>query len=492
MSINYTLKTWKTACMLLAFQLAAGQTMAQAPANDNCSGAITIVPSSDAACTGLVSGSGLNATMSANTPSCEQEAATGDVWYSFTATATFHKATLSGITATNANAIYYYYLMTAYSGTCSGLTETACEYGLNLGGASADLELNLSGLTVGQTYYIQVSGDGAYDASFNNVTSSLNFSLCLTSPPPPVPPANDECAAAIAIMGTSATITGNNTIATESMPESTCGSTDVANDVWFTFTPTATGNVTIDIDQSNVDIIAEVLSGTCGALSTVTCTDDSYPLTVAATAGVTYYLRVYGYYAGEGAFDITFGGVPLPVTGSRLSGIVKNNRTQLAWSTFGEQHNKGFMVQRSADGKNFRNAAWVESKAEQGNSTYTFNYTFTDPEILSGTVYYRLQQTDIDGKISLSNTLQLEAGKDASFALVAAPNPVSDKLVLTASGKQGDNAIVTVADITGKQVKAVAVTGSATEIDMSSLSPGMYLLLYRDDNNVQTIKINKQ
>lgn len=492
MNKNYTMKSWKLACFLMIFQLSAGQAMAQAPVNDECSGAINVVPGSDATCTAPVTGSGLDATMSANTPSCQQSTATHDVWYSFTATGTFHKATLSNITATNTNAIYYYYLMTAYSGTCTGLTETACQAKLNLGGTSPDIQLNLSGLTIGETYYIQISADAAYDASFNTVDNAINFSLCLTSPPPPVPPANDECAAAIAIMGTNATLSGDNTLATESMPESNCSSGGVANDVWFTFTPAATGDVTINIDQTNVDVVAEVLSGACGTLSTVTCTDDGYPLTVAVTAGVTYYLRVYGYDAAEGEFDLTFGGVALPVTGSKLSGTIKDSRAQLAWSTFSEQNNKGFTVQRSADGSTFRNTGWVESKATKGNSTHTLNYTFRDPEAATGTIYYRLQQTDIDGKTAYSNILRLSAGNDASFAVVAVPNPVSDKLVLTTLGTPGSNAMVSVTDVTGKLVKTVAVSGSEMEIDMSSLSRGMYLIRYHDDKYVQTIKINKQ
>jgi hypothetical protein len=492
MKKNYTMKAWKTARILLAFQLSAGLAMAQAPANDDCSGAITLTPSSDAVCTAPVTGSGLNATMSAQTPSCALFTATSDVWYSFTASATFHKAILSNISATNTNASYYYYLITAYSGTCSGLTEIAGDYEFNVGSTASGPDLNLSGLTIGQTYYIQISGDNAYDANFNIVSNSINFSLCLTSPPPLVLPVNDDCTGAIAIMGTSATITGNNTNATQTMPQSTCGSTNVANDIWYSFTPTATGNVTIDINQSDVDVIAEVLSGICGTLSSVTCTDDSYPLTVPVTAGVTYYLRVYGFNEEEGSFDVTFGGVALPVTGSKLSGTVQNNRAALVWSTFSEHNNKGFMIQRSADGRTFRNAGWVESKAPRGNSTNTLNYSFSDGEAITGTTYYKLQQTDIDGKTTWSDILPLSAGNDASFTVVAAPNPVSQKLSLTTLGTQGRNATISVADITGKQVKTIVVTGNETEIDMSSLSRGMYLIRYHDDNHIQTIKVTRQ
>ena len=150
------------------------------------------------------------------------------------------------------------------------------------------------------------------------------------------------------------------------------------------------------------------------------------------------------------------------------------------------------MIQRSADGRTFRNAGWVESKAPRGNSTNTLNYSFSDGEAITGTTYYKLQQTDIDGKTTWSDILPLSAGNDASFTVLAAPNPVSQKLSLTTLGTQGRNATISVADITGKQVKTIVVTGNETEIDMSSLSRGMYLIRYQDDNHIQTIKVTRQ
>lgn len=460
------------------------------PANDACNGAITLVPSNDLACTAPVAGSTLDATTSYPTPSCYFGVA-NDVWYSFTATATAHRVQLSNVVPKNPDALHYDYFLTVYSGNCGSLTEMACNYAQVTGNAPSFKNLTASGLTIGQTYYVRVTSGAGYDNAFFWLENNIDFEVCVGMAPPP--PANDECAGAIPVMGANTVITGDNTDATSSMPQSSCSSGSPANDVWFTFTPAATGNMTIDISEGNMDVVAQIFSGSCGALSSIDCTDYGFPWTVPVTANTTYYLRVYGYFGNSvGTFDISFGGTVLPVTGGKLSGTTRNGRAFLTWSTFTEQNNKGFVVQRSADGKDFHNVGWVKSNAAQGNSTQALSYVFSDPEALAATAYYRLQQTDIDGRTTTSNTIQLAPGNAASFMLTASPNPVKDRLLITTPGAQSPGASLSLIDLTGKTLKAQAVTGSETAIDMNSLPGGLYFVRYQDDSRCQTIRICKE
>lgn len=491
MKRTYITNACKEIAICLVLGMTAGHAMAQAPANDDCSGAISVTASANPTCSNPVSGSGQNATMSSTIPSCNQGSAAADLWYSFTATAAFHRVDLSNVVATNPDAQIYGFTAAAYSGSCGALTGIACSSAFGSAGAPADMGLVLSGLTIGQTYYVQVSADASFDTSFNSVNTAISFDLCITSPSQP---ANDECSGAVVVTGTGAVVNGNNVNATQSMAGSTCtaGSNSIANDVWYSFTADATGNITITIDQTNIAAVAEVFSGACGSLSSIDCSDTG-TITFAATANATYYMRVYGSGATEGIFDLTFSGVPLPVTGGKLKGAVKHGRAELAWSTFSEQHNRGFTVQRSANGKAFRDIAWVGSKAANGNSKNTLHYAFTDQQAIQGTVYYRLQQTDIDGKTTWSSVLPLSAGEDAAFAVVAAPNPVKNKVALTILGTQSGNAAVAVTDITGKLVlQSMPLTGAVTELDMSALPQGLYLVRYHDDKHRQTIKVSKQ
>ena len=125
---------------------------------------------------------------------------------------------------------------------------------------------------------------------------------------PIAPPANDDCSGAIALVVDDAPISGNLLNATEW--QSFGCSSFTFYDVWYSFTASRTGTyeveVTTDID---LDVVLEVFSGNCNNLLSVNCDDSmvrgSEYITVNATAGQTYYIRVYEY-DGEGTNPAEF------------------------------------------------------------------------------------------------------------------------------------------------------------------------------------------
>lgn len=86
----------------------------------------------------------------------------------------------------------------------------------------------------------------------------------------------------------------------------------------------------------------------------------------------------------------------LPVELLYFKPVVKDGTVVLNWSTGSETNNDYFTIERSLDGYN-----WVSilSIRGQGNSTKKSVYELYDRVFgLSGIVYYRLSQTDYDGK----------------------------------------------------------------------------------------------
>ena len=136
-------------------------------ANDNCSGAITLTPQG-ATCTTPTSGSTLNATQSQ--AGC-QGTADDDVWYQFVATATAHNVTVTGAASFDA-------VLQVFIGSCAGLTSLACR---DAGGSGGNEVATLTGLTVGATYYARVYH------YFSTVSSTPTFTICVTTPTPPMP-----------------------------------------------------------------------------------------------------------------------------------------------------------------------------------------------------------------------------------------------------------------------------------------------------------------
>ena len=98
---------------------------------------------------------------------------------------------------------------------------------------------------------------------------------------------------------------------------------------------------------------------------------------------------------------------------------------EVKWTTASEINNDYFSVQRSLDGFNFIEIGRVRGA---GNSTILLDYTFTDEHPYHGTSYYRLKQTDYDGKSETFNIVSVnlkEKLNDINEVHIY-PNPFSD------------------------------------------------------------------
>jgi hypothetical protein len=87
-----------------------------------------------------------------------------------------------------------------------------------------------------------------------------------------------------------------------------------------------------------------------------------------------------------------------------------NNKVDLKWTTEMETNLSHIMVEKSIDGKNFKEAALVFT---YGNTTAKSEYSFADniSKIKSGAVYYRLRIVDVDGTTQYSDTRIIEISK---------------------------------------------------------------------------------
>lgn len=87
-----------------------------------------------------------------------------------------------------------------------------------------------------------------------------------------------------------------------------CGS--MGPDVWYSFTAPASGSINIQTSAGSIsDGVMALYSGTCGAFTQITCSDDAVGLMPAISAGgltpgVTYLIRFWQYGGGTGTFNI--------------------------------------------------------------------------------------------------------------------------------------------------------------------------------------------
>jgi hypothetical protein len=122
-----------------------------------------------------------------------------------------------------------------------------------------------------------------------------------------------------------------------------------------------------------------------------------------------------------GAFETQ---ATLPVKLTSFSAVSGYNGITLQWAIATEVQNKGWMIERSVADQN--NTSWTELGFVKGagNSNVLNKYNYLDPKPAPGSYFYRLKQTDIDGKVSYSNILLVTIGKNGKGAgLAAYPNP---------------------------------------------------------------------
>ncbi len=168
----------------------------------------------------------------------------------------------------------------------------------------------------------------------------------------------------------------------------------------------------------------------------------------------------------------------LPVEWLSFTASVQNSNVALDWSTGNEQNTHQFIVQHSTNGTVWSNIGTV---APKNNSQPVNNYQFVHNRPSSGTHYYRILQTDLNGKFSYSkiNTVKIS---EATAAVLILTNPsVNGTLQL----KVNKPDLLLLYNSDGKVVwKQQATTGNLS-VNVSSFAKGTYWL--RTGNETQQV-----
>ncbi len=270
------------------------------PANDECASAIAATVNAEGECTAVTAGTTAGTVVETAAFTCDTDGGF-DVWYSFVAPA--------------ADALLVEQL-SAFANVEVAVFD-ACD-GVEVAGSCADLAnpATVAGLTAGNTYYLVVWNDGFEGGG--------DFELCLSAFTIPAPPANDECAAAIAVpvnadFDCGMTVTGATITSATASPEddTVCSGTE-DDDVWFSFVATSTEhNIALNnVTGSTTDLYHSVWEGACGAgLTNLLCSDPNTSVLTGLTIGNTYLIRVYTWTATAGqttVFDVCIGTAPPP------------------------------------------------------------------------------------------------------------------------------------------------------------------------------------
>ena len=167
-----------------------------------------------------------------------------------------------------------------------------------------------------------------------------------------------------------------------------------------------------------------------------------------------------------------------------VSFAVKNSgkKNELTWLTASEVANKGFNIERSADGKMWQQLDFVASKGTGGS------YNFVDNSPLSIS-YYRLVQQDVDGKTTTSKTVSVNLS-NAKNQISISPNPVKNNM-LHIDGLSSEKSTISITNIYGQSVYNQTFTNTNVDIALP-LATGVYFVVVKNGENVLTQKVVKE
>jgi hypothetical protein len=187
---------------------------------------------------------------------------------------------------------------------------------------------------------------------------------------------------------------------------------------------------------------------------------------------------------------------PLPVSLLRFAAKANNNDALLTWSTASEKNNKGFEIERSVDGRSFEAVTFVKGA---GNSALVINYNYNDANAFANnnTLYYRLKQVDLNGKLTYSNIVKVSSYMQKSSSIAAFPNPFTRDYTIALELQNNADVTMVMTDIQGKVVAAEtvpAVKGSnnLTLTNIADLQSGVYFLKVTVEGETQILKVIKQ
>ena len=161
---------------------------------------------------------------------------------------------------------------------------------------------------------------------------------------------------------------------------------------------------------------------------------------------------------------LSFKATPITAEGS--------SKVALTWETASEKNVTDFNVERSDDGKVFTK---IGAAIPANNKVTKSSYTAYDDKPLTGVSYYRIRQTDADGKTSVTKIESVTLNsKKAVGKFTFYPNPIQKgtplSILTDVQGEYGFKVI----DMTGRVMYNQKLQGN-TELKGLTLAGGTYL-----------------
>jgi fibronectin-binding autotransporter adhesin len=146
---------------------------------------------------------------------------------------------------------------------------------------------------------------------------------------------------------------------------------------------------------------------------------------------------------------------------------------ELSWATASETNNDYFTIEKTRDGSSFEKVADVRGA---GNSRARIQYNTFDNDPYEGYAYYRLKQTDFDGKFVYSKLVGIDNSSAEQYDFTIFPNPSSDGMInVNIKGNEADRGTIIITDLLGRTIYSKAFLLTDNHNTVISLDPPGHL-----------------
>jgi hypothetical protein len=227
---------------------------------------------------------------------------------------------------------------------------------------------------------------------------------------------------------------------------------------------------------------------------------DQWVAKINVLAGETYYIMVnethkinpntyhLDWTLTNGAtFDCTI--LSLPVNLLDFNAECGEHSTTVSWSTASEHNNSYFTLERSFNGLNFYPVTTIQGA---GFSNNLLKYFYEDMRY-TNTVYYRLKQTDYDGKTTTSEVISATCGDDRQFNLTIGDNSDDGFIEIIHDAVLDIQYLLTIIDAQGRCIYSEQYTSSSQliskKVETQSFASGIYFVNISSTVNNHSKKI---
>ncbi len=185
----------------------------------------------------------------------------------------------------------------------------------------------------------------------------------------------------------------------------------------------------------------------------------------------------------------------LPVTLTNFQANLKDKSASLVWTTTNQINFSHFVIEKSTDGKNFREAAVLF--ADEANTSAANDYKYKDnlQNSSAKVVFYRLKMVDANDKYAYSETRMVRLATEVNNVQISTfPNPVTSEVRIMVPADWQEKAVTyEIYNSTGILVQRVQNQKAAQvqQINVQNLNGGNYILKVSNGSATSTSKIIK-